>query len=939
MKRLLSFLLFILISCYSNAQVVDIPDANFESKLLEADVTNTIAKDLAGNFFKIDANNDGEIQDSEALTVLYLDVKGEGSGDTNIVSLIGIEAFSNIETLDCSWNDFTNLDVTQNVNLKTLICRSYDDSEGSLTSLDVSTLVNLQTLNCSNHGLTSLDVTQNLDLQILDCSNNNFSSLDVTQNINLETLNCKAPDYHGDWLTSLDVSTLVNLKVLDCSNYNLASLDVTQNTNLEILNCEGKSDGDLSGLTDLDLTQNLNLQTLNCAENQLTSLDVTQNINLQDLRFERNFLTNIDLTNNLTLQTLVCYVNDLSSLDVSQNINLQILNCAANELTSLDVSQNVNLQELRCSINLLTSLDVAQNSGLQIIDCANNELNSLDVSQNANLHRLSFSNNQLTTIDVTQNVDLDFLSVDGNQLTTLDLSENVSLGHVDCFGNQLTTIFAKNGADEDIDVVNGIPEDDSNNIQYICADEFQVDYIQSHMEGTETVVNSYCSVIPGGDYNTITGTVIFDFNSDGCDAIDPIYPYIKLNINDDIIFSNALGEYHFYTGEGSFDVTPEFENQSWFNASPASSNVTFTEIDNTINTQNFCITPNGINNDLEIILSPIVEAQPGFDAVYQITYKNKGNQTLSGEIDFTFDDDVFDYVTSSVSISSQTIGTLFWNYTDLSPFESRSIMVTLNVNSPMETPAVNIGDLFSFGVSINPAINDETPPDNLFDYKQTVIGSFDPNDITCLEGEIVSPNEIGKYLHYNINFENTGTAAATFVVVKDVIDEASYDMSSFQIIYASHEMQTTITDNTVEFRFDNINLGPNELGNIIFKIKTQNSLTVGDSVSNQAEIFFDYNFPIVTNVATTSFQILSVDEFDNEAAISVFPNPSKDLVTFISKTKLKSIQVYDTMSRLVFETAMDASNHTLNVSDYSEGIYFLKLKTASGEHVERFIKN
>ena len=61
--------------------------------------------------------------------------------------------------------------------------------------------------------------------------------------------------------------------------------------------------------------------------------------------------------------------------------------------------------------------------------------------------------------------------------------------------------------------------------------------------------------------------------------------------------------------------------------------------------------------------------------------------------------------------------------------------------------------------------------------------------------------------------------------------------------------------------------------------------------------------------------------------------------TALSKTKLKSIQVYDTMSRLVFETAMDASNHTLNVSDYSEGIYFLKLKTASGEHVERFIKN
>jgi len=62
MKTKLFSLFFLLCSLFSFGQIVNIPDANFKAKLLEASPSNTIAKDLAGNYFKIDANGNGEIE-------------------------------------------------------------------------------------------------------------------------------------------------------------------------------------------------------------------------------------------------------------------------------------------------------------------------------------------------------------------------------------------------------------------------------------------------------------------------------------------------------------------------------------------------------------------------------------------------------------------------------------------------------------------------------------------------------------------------------------------------------------------------------------------------------------------------------------------------------------------------------------------------------------
>ncbi|MBK9742660.1 MAG: hypothetical protein IPO94_06705 [Saprospiraceae bacterium] len=78
----------------------------------------------------------------------------------------------------------------------------------------------------------------------------------------------------------------------------------------------------------------------------------------------------------------------------------------------------------------------------------------------------------------------------------------------------------------------------------------------------------------------------------------------------------------------------------------------------------------------------------------------------------------------------------------------REITVTLKVNRPTDTPAVNAGDKLYLTASIL---------DNIFTLENTVVGSYDPNDKTCLRGDRVKPDMVGKVRGLSHRFENTGT--------------------------------------------------------------------------------------------------------------------------------------------------------------------------------------
>jgi Secretion system C-terminal sorting domain len=734
------------------------------------------------------------------------------------------------------------------------------------------------------------------------------------------------------------IESFTNLTFLDCSSNNLTALNLSALVNLQIVHCFTNQLGALnvSGLNQLEF--------LDCSFNQLTALDTSGLISLDFLWADDNQLVSLNLAGMTNLTKLYVAQNNLASLDLSPVVNLVELYCRENNLTTLDFAGLIHLETLACQDNQLTQLNLANLPALKTLEAYWNNLSALSIS---NLPAIGFVNvfgNQLTTLD-TQNLPaLESLYCAENQLTMLDFSTCPNFRYLQCRDNNLLSINLKNGRDLDLVSGTGFMNWSNNPLVFVCIDDTEAAAVQQALTASSlngVNINTYCSFSPGGNYNTISGQMALDVNNNGCDSSESLGEFIKLRmldgLNSSYSFTNDSGQYRFFTGTGTFAVYPDVENVTYFNISPPVALATFPLLDNSVQTQDFCLTPNGVHPDLEVVLVPIRSPRPGFDAIYDIVYKNKGNQVLSGNLNLVFQDNVLDYVTAIPAADNVTVNTLSWNYSNLRPFENRKIRCTLNVNSPQESPAVNSGDLLDFAISISPTASDETPLDNFFSLHQLVVNSLDPNDKICLEGTTVSPETIGNYLHYTINFENTGTAAAQNIVVKDLIDTEKFDISTLQVLGASHPMQAKITGNKVEFIYEGIQLGAGEHGYVAFKIKTKSTLAVGSSVANQADIFFDYNFPVVTDPAVTTFQVLGVEDFKIDQSVSIVPNPATDFVTVKANSEIQSVTLFDVQGRSLMTQLSTGFQVKLDTATYPKGVYLIKVETVRGSRTEKMI--
>ncbi|MBS7253749.1 DUF7619 domain-containing protein [Flavobacterium branchiicola] len=872
MKKLY-FLVTVL--CFFNglhAQIVNIPDTRFKNMLLRTPgiINNTaVIKDLNGNVIKIDSNNDGEIQESEALQISYIDVHGDGANGF-IFSLDGIAKFTN---------------------LKTLICYKH-----RISSLDITTLIKLETLICNNNKITSLFTGNQTKLTILNCSYNYISGLDLTSSTKLTEVNCET-NYS---LSALDLRGLTNLKLLTCSETKLTSLNINDLVSLTSVICNN------SELTFLDISNLINLEMLDCASNKLQTIKFGNLPKLKNLYCAANQITSFESTGLDNLQSLGLNYNKISSIALSNLLKLEYLGVAGNQLTLFKLTELPKLASIQAENNLLQEFDITNCPNLEVLVLYNNKLISADVSQ-------------------------------FKKLTTLDLDTN----------SDLINISLKNGSPDKrlyLDLTK------CPNLKYICTDDFKLKTIQdlvNQLGYTNCNVNSYCSFVPGGDFYSLYGTSKYDENANGCDAGDIIFPNLKFSVKgnsiDGNLISNSLGSYSMSLAAGSYVITPQLENPNYYTVNPSSINATFSVVNGSL-TQDFCIAANGLYPDLEITLIPVEAARPGFSAKYKLVYNNKGTMTQSGLIKLTFDDALLDYVSSNPTFNKRSINNIEWDFIDLQPFERREIIFNLKTNKPTDVPSVNNGDVLKFVASISSEKTDTTPLDNIFNLNQTVLGSLDPNDKTCLEGSVITPSLIGEYVHYMIRFENTGTYPAQNIVVKDMIDLSKFDILTLTPTSSSHSFVTKISEgNKVEFIFENINLPFNDANNdgyVAFKIRTKPTLVVGDSFTNEANIYFDYNFPILTNKATSTFKTLGIQDFEFSKYLTLYPNPTNNELNITSNVniEIQSFEIYDILGQLVIAIPNAKTTSNIDVSKLKTGNYFIKVKSDKGSSSMKFIK-
>lgn len=951
MKKFFSAFLFLVVCVGINAQVIE-----FDSSTFKHNILNTKQYNFEKEEVTIDINNDGEIDVEEALKVTRLKVFNR----FGISDVSDIRHFKNLKELELSGVSIRiDINLTALTELEIFKIRAVN----GLKSITFPENSKLKKVELEDSRLIDLGLSKLQNLEELVLYDEDITSLDLSNNIHLKGLKVQSCEN----LINLNFSELKELTSLSLYSNNINTINLEGVSNLTHLSIQD------STLTSIDLKNQTRLTSLNIDDAPISSLELSSNIMLDSLYLSNNRLSKLNLSNNTKLLNIKIYHNNLKELEVSECVNLNILEyySRVNETTpvkinvsklnklkdlqcttteKVDISNNVNLERLYLHTSPVESIDLNLYPNLEHFGLDNVPINKVDISSHPDLKTFYLHNISISKVDFSKNPNIEDVSIVNTDVVNLDFSNNTKLKYLGCSDNKLLKSINLKGTPLNSynfshpDWYTAKP-DLNQNLESICIEDNRKASFENRLNelGYQNLfLSPFCSFTPGGKYYTIKGKNV------NCEDDSISIPFLKYKITNEeeegVIVSNELGDYNYHLREGTYTITP-VQNTNHYTVTPESIEVTFpTEETNTL-VKGFCFTPKSIH-DVEIVIAPIgTPARPGFDSRYKIKYTNKGFNTVSGDVILTYMHDFLDFVNADTTEESHSAGRLTWSYVDLKPFESREIEVTFNTNSPMETPAVNNGDILKFIAHINPITLDKNPQDNSHELKQTVVGSYDPNDKTCLEGTDVLEDMIGKYVHYRIRFENIGTFAAENIVVVDEIDESKFDVSTLVPLDASHDFETRITGNKVEFIFEGIQLPFDDATNdgyVIFKIKTLPNLKLGDSFSNQASIYFDFNFPIITNNETTTIveEHLGVGDFDFADELTVYPNPVADRLYITPKndTLLQSLEIYNLQGQMVLSVPQ-VSKMSFEVSHLPKGTYLVKVKTDRGESVTKIVKD
>lgn len=346
------------------------------------------------------------------------------------------------------------------------------------------------------------------------------------------------------------------------------------------------------------------------------------------------------------------------------------------------------------------------------------------------------------------------------------------------------------------------------------------------------------------------------------------------------------------------------------------------------------------------VFASSMPTRPGF---HTWVYTNVTNlETMpSGELTVQLTHDTaLMYTNSLVPPTSSAPGLLTWTgVAALTGFNGT--MNSIQFYLPADTAL--LGDTLTYTITATQDSTESTLLNNTYSFTRTITASCDPND------KLVFPKDFyhianDSILDYTIRFQNTGTDTAFNIVVIDTLPP-DVDVLTFQAGAASHPYTYSLTgEGLLKFTFSNILLPdsntnePLSHGLVNFRIKPIQPIYLGQTISNEADIYFDFNPPVRTPPATvvvTDFMALRPAAPVSE--LKLYPVPVRDVLTVeVPKNFLP---------RNAFITASDGhtvwSNGVMNVKErlsipvqkLATGAYTLTLLSVHGERSQaRFVK-
>jgi hypothetical protein len=463
----------------------------------------------------------------------------------------------------------------------------------------------------------------------------------------------------------------------------------------------------------------------------------------------------------------------------------------------------------------------------------------------------------------------------------------------------------------------------------------------------------YSLQTPCTDLNLISGKVYYDFNSNNVfDSSD--FPASNMMIQEPTINSTGLtrfdGDYSIYTqSPGTFTINP-VNTSNYYTAVPVSHAVIFNGVNEIDSLNDFALQPSSIINDLQIGISPLTAFRPGFYASYNVTYNNVGTTALTPTIVMFLDTSLV-YDTSSVIPTTINSDSITWDLPLLAPFNGGSFTVTCVVNST--TP---IGTLIDSEVRIEPVAGDTTASDNTASWQVTTTGSYDPNDILVNRSFIETPElNSPPFLNYIIRFQNTGNDTAFNIHIQNQIPIELLE-TTFELIDASHpvDVNYNAVNRTFTFSFNQVLLPDSNInepashGYVEYRMKPLSTLSAGQSIVNNAGIYFDFNAPVLTNdavtsiISPTSVHAISSDDLK----VNLYPVPARNMLTInirSNNAEPVSYQMFDITGKTISPEKLIPVNSgkglvNENISFLENGYYLIKFRTGSGDKVLPFLK-
>lgn len=823
--------------------------------------------------------------------------------------------------------------------VNTIEIKSTPDSIKIKTLEGISHFTNLEELLLRSTQIVHLDLSENKNLE-------NF---DVFGGATIETL--KLPN-----------SELIRLRLQFMQT--LKEVDFRGQSKLEILQIDGV------GISELDISDLRNLKELTLRHlEELRSIDVSNQVNLEELRLLTTPIETLDLSSLGLLNTLQIEQTNISQLDLTKQPELQYLdikNSLIENLNTIDFHPEARLIGFEFG-------DLDKFDGFDQIDFSQNvfsELAGLVFDDNFN-EEYSFSG--LTNLNAFH-CNSSLVSLDLNHMRNLD-----ELSLQACY--QLKYLQINNGSKEQLNFSN-VPL-----LEAICCDYNQANEVSDYLDSEDIScsLNSYCAFTDFENRSTISGTLNIEQNTTNCPYDKILNNRQKLNLRKNNIsflhITGPSGDYKFAVTPGEYDLVPNIESPHYI---PSPVSYDFEVLNNNSSLENdFTMIPEEGKRDLEIMILPLGPSRPGFTTEYLVQVENNGTTCITDEVTLRYEVSLTSYLSSDITNVEVDNNRLSWTVSDLGPYEKIYYKISFEHNKPTDPNPLNGGETLSFIAYDEDLDQDLTPIDNLFILKDNIVNSYDPNDIRCLEGTSISEGRVGEYAHYLVRFENTGTANAINVVVQDSIDLEKFEFETLEIVDASHEaIGRLLPEGSAEFIFADINLAfddENNDGYVLFKIKTKDNLIVGDNISSQANIFFDFNYPIVTNLYATDILANDndgdgfaedIDCDDNDAAVNplaedipnngidedcdgkdsilsatynqemsdhnIYPNPAVGVAYIESAFENVSIKLYNVSGQLILKKK---NADVIDISQYEGGTYLMELidEQNNNRHFERLV--